>query len=375
MSNFDKQAILEKVNQLTYTRLQSLGIHEEEINGLAEFIFSYNAIAVDLLDGEPGIQLPDATEIIPLTDQNALQASTLFAEGIIFTLLRIQEYKIPGDLINPLAQQVAMPVYEQAKQIVAATHGQEHTPEFQISPEQQAEYISQAAESALLHFINEYEKQNGPINPDPEPEQQGNPIEPSPAQPAADPYDFMAPEAEPSWDDPAAAIGPDTYQPSQSPAHQAPPSHEKFAAVALLLTTLSAQQRARVLNSFAPEEKELIAFYSHPQHVEQNLDTGKVAAHLQKLKAHFSKREKNPSSKRIATLIGLISQEKLLSCVKDERPVVTRYLMAHSQSAVEQADADPTSIPPLSSRLEDIIYQYLTRRLVPELKQALHSEG
>lgn len=385
MSNFDKQAILEQVNQLTFSRLQSLGIHETELNGLAEFIFSYNEIAVNLLGDEPGIQLPDATDVIPINEQNALQTSTLFAEGIIFTLLRIQEYKIPGELVNPLAQQVAMPVYEQAKQIVAATHGQEHTPEFQISPEQQAEYISQAAESALLYYINEYEKENGPIHQNEDAEEQGQPIEPAQPQPTVPQATEFEPE--PNNEPPTASQLP-TLPPQPDASQGAAANHEKLAAVALLLTTFSAQHRAKILNRFAPEEKELIAFYSYPQHIEQNLDPEQVALHLRKLKTHFSKREKpaqTPFAKRMTTLTSLISAEKLLSCVKDERPVVARYLAVCAQNGQEMpdreiaeqetAETDPAAMPFLSPRLEEILYQYLTRRLSPELKQALHSEG
>lgn len=374
MSNFDKDAILEQVNQLTFARLQSIGINETDINGLAEFIFSYNKIAIDLLYDLPGIQLPDTSDLIPLNEQNALQACTLFAEGIIFTLLRIQEYQIAGELINHLTQQVAMPVFEQAKQIVAATHGQEHTPEFQISPEQQAEYISQAAESALLHFINEYEKEHGPINPEPEP---GTEPQADPSQ-AASPEQPDLPQAEVAPQQPAlpASVAATASRKQEQPADTG--THEKFAAVALLLTTLSVQHRAKILNGFSPEEKELIAFYSYPQHIEQNLDASKVAAHLNQLKARFSKRDKQPqtpSGKRIASLTALIPAEKLLSCVKDERPVVARYLAACASQSVEMPDSDPAMAPTLSARLEEILYQFLTRRLSPELKQMLPSEG
>lgn len=385
MSNFNGQTILEQANQLAHSRLQSFGLSDEELQEYLGFVASLNEVAVGELLKEPGIQLPDATEMIPLDDRTAMQAASLFCEGLIFTIFRCGEYRIPPELISPLTQQVAMHIYDQSKQIVAATHGQEHTPEFQISPEQQAEYITQGAESALLHYINEYEKQHGPINPEPEPEPEALAPQPNPAHSpsVAEPSQPQPQEQLDFWDEEPSAVeagplAPEMLpsEPTRGPASPAmPANHEKYGAVALLLTTLSAKQRARILNSFSPEEKELIAFYSYPQHVEQNLDAAKVESHLKKLKTLFKKREKVPatgSNRRISALAGLISPEKLLSCVKDERPVVKRYLMGHLPESAGNPDADPlTCIPPLSSRLEDIIYRYLSRRLAPELEQHL----
>lgn len=383
MSNFDGQAILEQANQLAHARLQSFGLSQEELENYAGFVASLNEVAVGELLKEPGIQLPDATEMIPLDDRTATQTASLFCEGVIFTIFRCGEYKVPGELIGNLTQQVAMHIYDQSKQIVAATHGQEHTPEFQISPEQQAEYITQGAESALLHYINEYEKQYGPISPEPEPEPEPMAPQSSPAQPpsVAEPPTNQPLEQLDFWDEEPSAVETGTTTSERPSSEQLPVSssvsanHEKYGAVALLLTTLSVKQRARILNSFGPEEKELIAFYSYPQHVEQNLDAAKVESHLKKLKTLFKKREKVPatgSNRRISALAGLISPEKLLSCVKDERPVVKRYLMGHLPESAGDPDADPlTRIPPLSSRLEDIIYRYLSRRLAPELEQHL----
>ncbi len=376
MSNFDAQAVLDQVNQLAYAKLQSFGYTGEELEQYAQYVTGMNQTAVELLLQEPGIQLEGSSDSVPLDQQSATQATSLFSEGFIYTLMRCMEYRIPGELIPQFTQNVAQYIYEKSKQIVAATHGQEHTPEFQFTMEQQVSFVTQDAESTLLHFINEYEKEHGPLHPEglEETNYQDQAVDPA------------SPEA--LWDEPSEAgaqPAPPKARPAsapQSPTQTAgPENHEKYAAVALLMTTLEASHRAKFLKSFNPEEKELIAFYSYPQHVEQNLDVAKVQAHLQKLKAIFARKTNGPKSnghKQLATLAGLISREKLLSCVKDERLAVKHYLSAHYAGESVSETFEPISkkqAPPLSPRLEEILYNYLSKRLAPELSQSLPNEG
>jgi hypothetical protein len=371
MSNFNEEAILEQANQLVYNRLQSYGLPPEEVEGYAQFVASFNSVAITELSKESGIQHQEGAEPIPLDDATASQTVLLFGEGVLYSILRCRDQAIPNELAEQLTQQVAMHIYEQAKQVVAATHGQEHTPEFQFTEQQQVEFITQGAESALIHYINEYEKAYGPIHPEPESEL------PLVASSEASLQDLMGdkPEQQASGKSTGHSV------PAVAAKTSALGNHEKYAAVSLMLTTLSASQRAKLLKNFNPEEKELIAFYSYPQHVEQNLDVQQVEMHLKKLKILFQKREKKTShvfSQRVTSLIEPISTQKLLSCVKDERAVVKRYLMAHHPDAANQPEFDQTvaqTVPPLSPRLEEIIYNHLAKRLNPEQQQRLPHEG
>jgi hypothetical protein len=370
MSNFNEEAILEQANQLVYSRLQSYGLTSEEVEGYAQFVASFNSVAIAELSKESGIQHQEGAELIPIDDATASQTILLFGEGVLYCILRCREQAIPNELAEQLTQQVAMHIYEQAKQVVAATHGQEHTPEFQFTQQQQVEFITQGAESALVHYTSEYEKAYGPINPEPESEL---PLVESFQTP---PQDLMGDEPEPPS---APSASPSV--PAVAAKTSALGNHEKYAAVSLMLTTLSASQRAKLLKNFSPEEKELIAFYSYPQHVEENLDVQQVETHLKKLKVLFQKREKKASQvfgQRVTSLIELISTQKLLSCVKDERAVVKRYLMAHHPDAANQPEFDPAvaqAVPPLSPRLEEIIYNHLVKRLNPEQQQRLPHQG
>ncbi|WP_373532237.1 hypothetical protein [Vampirovibrio sp.] len=368
MSNFNEEAILEQANQLVYSRLQNYGLTPEEVEGYAQFVASFNSVAISELAKEPGIQLQEDADPIPLDDATASQTVSLFGEGVLYSILRCREHNIGNELAEQLTQQVAMHIYEQAKQVVAATHGQEHTPEFQFNHEQQVEFITQGAESALVHYIDEYEKAYGPIHPEPE-------LELSAAESSE------TPQTELMGNEPESSAGITPPMPPTGAPNTPLKNHEKYAAVSLMLTTLTASQRAKLLHNFNPAEKELIAFYSYPQHVEQHLDIDQVEAHLKKLKALFNKRARKSSqasSQRITALIGLISAQKLLSCVKEERAVVKRYLMAHHPELASQLEQDSSltqTVPPLSPRLAEIIYHHLAKRLDPERQQRLSNEG
>lgn len=371
MSNFNEQAILEQANQLAFLRAQSYDLSEEEAAGYAQFVASFNQVAISELAKETGIIPQEGAEPIAIDDAKALQALTLFTEGILYCILRCRDYNLPGELAEQFTQQVALHVYEQAKQVVAATHGQEHTPEFQFTQAQQAEFVTQGAESALIHYINEYEKAYGPINPEPESELPQ--AEPHPEAAEAIPESLQTVLAAESSPEAVATL----------PENSTHLRHaEKYAAVALLLDTLSPSKRARLMQTFDSAEKDLITFYSHPHNIEAHLDIQKVAAELKKLKSVLAAKGKKTEGnvhRGIHSLVGLISREKLLSCLKDERPVVQRYVMAHYSGATDYNtdyhQSEGWTAPSLSPRLQGILYQYLSKRLAPELQQSLPNAG
>jgi hypothetical protein len=375
MSNFNEQAILEQANQLVFLRAQSYDLSQEEATGYAQFVASFNQVAVSELAKETGILLQEGADPIAIDDEKALQALSLFGEGVLYCILRCRDYNLPGELSEQFTQQVALHVYEQAKQVVAATHGQEHTPEFQFTQAQQAEFVTQGAESALIHYINEYEKAYGPINAEAESELPQAEPQPTDATPSAiEPIDNTpAPESIAPPMEPTAAL-------PESQSH--PQNGEKYAAVALLLDTLPPAKRARLMQTFDSAEKELITFYSHPQNIEAHLDIQKVAAELKQLKrvlASKNKKTEDPVHQGIHSLVGQISREKLLSCLKDERPVVQRFVMAHYAGAAEYNTKynkdEEGGAPSLSPRLQGILYQHLSKRLASELQQSLPNTG
>lgn len=163
MEPLDIQALAASITEEMEGRLASLHIPDQAYEEAVEIIRDFNKIAASMLQEEPGLEMPGAPEPIPLDDKLATQTLNLFSEGVSFAILKCVEMGITGDTKKTILQNMALEVYNQAKQIMACTYGQEHTPEFQFSYEQQVNMMTQSAESNLMFFIGEYEKEYGPI--------------------------------------------------------------------------------------------------------------------------------------------------------------------------------------------------------------------
>jgi hypothetical protein len=346
----DVNALVEQNAQMTIDRLDDLILSPEEYENDVRVIQQFAGIAASQLSQEPGLEGPDPANPIPLDEDMFTQGHTLFCEGLFDALAKCAQLGITGEIKQEMIQKVAMHVYEQSKQLVAATYGQEHTPEFQFSHDQQVDIIYKATEGYLMALITEHENEYGPIAPEHE---------------TGSYEDILGQPMVPLPHAPVPSAGPQT--PALRP--QGPNAHDKYAAVALLLTTLNPEQQKRILKGFSDEEAELIYYYSHPPHVEQNLDVSYVQAHLKKLQDSLKQsgvRPKTQSYKGILALVHSYPPEKLLSWVKDERPLVKRYIQAHyNRQSGASPDGPEIVQEPLPPRIEDILYRYLAKRLKP----------
>jgi len=359
MADFDIQNVIDQVSNQMIARLDPNWLTPDEYQEDCTILVEFNKIAAGmLLQEEQGIEIPGSAQPIPMDEALLTQALVLFAEGVYYAIIKCAEIGLVGDLKRNLMQNLAMEIYNQARQVVIATFGQEHTPEFQFSHEQQVDIIAKATEGYLVAYITDYERDNGPIDYQPAKERPATP------QNAPAPME-QAPQADP-------ATLPVAEAPAQMPekSQAGATSHDKYGAVALLLTTLPPAQRARILKGFTVEEKELIEYYSYPQHLEQNLDLACVEAHLKRFREIIKKAApaaKSSVQKGIARLVESYSPEKLLSYVKDERPLVKRYLEAlyvgqAGRSGKHQARQALGQLP---ARIEEILYKYLSKRLEP----------
>lgn len=356
LADIDLISFAQQLSDLMEQRLVAAGLPQEEVLDNTDVLRRFTQVVVGELQNEPGIEMPGATHAIPWDEKTATQGMTLFTEGIYMAMVKCYALGIPSPIKRELLQEFALEVYNQAKQVVASTYGQEHTPEFQLSHDQQVALINQASDSALMYCISKYEQARGPIETVP---------------PAVTPRPMQALVLEQTAPQPVAAV-PTPVQPAQPVRPKGPTPHDKYGAVAMLLTTLPSSQRANILQNFNPEEKELISFYSYPQHIEQNLDVSCVHGHLKRFKSLFQQGSGGASLKSqghhgLARLAEQYPLEKLLSYVKDERPVIREYLEAIYQPAKAHALAPVAPIRHFSdllpARIEDILYHHLQRRL------------
>lgn len=330
-------------------RMADEGFDEAEITDNLNIIQGFINIALAEIEKQGEIQLPEG-QSIPLDEKTTRQCISLFTEGLYYGMQRCREMALASELKAELLQHLALELFNQSKQIVASTYGQEHTPDFQFSLEQQVNFINQIAESGLLYLINEYEKQNGPIHPEEPPSGEEAPLPPP------------EPEEAEADDEEAEA----SRQPAAPVKRQSP--HDKYAAVALLLNTLKSrpERQQSVLKHFNAEERELIAFYRDPEKIAGNLDLAMVEGHLSRFRQLFMQGRdelKSQTMRKLETLVQSVGPEKLLLCVKDERPRIRAFLTTIADLPENDVTGEPWFSDILPPKIEQVLYRYLKQKL------------
>jgi len=388
MSDLPLEDIAAELTDSAHERFEQLGFTDPDLGDCFAVVEQFNQIAANMLQEEEGIQAPGNRTAIPYDEQTARQLLTLINEGIVHALIKCDEMGVNTESRLAVMQQAALEIYNQSKQVVASTYGQESTPDLQISMKQQIMMMQQGAENNLLYFLNEYEKHH-PVEaempkavelpPSAEPLPEPVPEKPAPPPPKAQ---QVAPETntwdEEGWEDDEddgwgdedllktqkpkrpAAVTPATNEPSL-PAVQAP--HEKFAAVALLLSTLPQGRHEGILQHFNPDEQMLIAHYGNPDNLAEGLDLVLVNQQLKQFRELL--KEQGPAIKSkayrgIQQLTQAFPESKVLSLLKKDRPLVLEYVQGFYGAADRPTTANAGLLPP---RLEEVIGQYLSSRL------------
>jgi hypothetical protein len=381
----DIQEIVQQVSQATLERLDQSGLSPEDIYECGQFIQDFTKIASTMLENEPGIPLGDTDAVLSMDEKMTRQALQLFSEGLYFSLVKCAKKGIKGELRGQIMQGLAMEIYNQAKQVVVATYGQENTPDFQFSQEQQVEMITKAANAHLVGYIADYEKQYGALEQDsmgsssnfdallePEPlrtqpsetvdrAKQTDKIEEASHQSEAESEkgaltDSAAKIAIPT--DPTEAPPPKTQQADTRSARN------KYGAVALLLNKLSLSQQAHFMKQFSQEETSWIERYRNFDLITAELDILVVQQQLQQLQSILSSHEKqvqNRPEHKIKKLLNTTSPEAILSCMQAERPKIKQYLeQKYERLSKVQGKTDKMVI--FSNSISEILYQHLEKR-------------
>ncbi|MEM0950746.1 MAG: hypothetical protein AAGI66_01220 [Cyanobacteria bacterium P01_H01_bin.74] len=334
---------------------------EAQVADCQKFLLDFTRIACSMYVNESGIALPNSDQTIPLTEAMITQGLGLFAEGVYFSVRKCQDLNIQGDLQGQIMQGLAMEVYNQSKQVVSATYGQENTPDFQFSEEQQVEIILKAADVYLVACINDYEKNYGPINPDntaldPNMEHgpsvdnsnEGSVLQdplPPPAQ-EKETNDSASPSAEVSEEETQlipSTPEPVVHKPQKQPAippdplksrlkHRKKPKenkNNKYGAIALLLSKIPETAAKRFLSQFSKKELVLIERYKNKQAIYDELDPPTVEIYVKQLYAlviaHEKKLQQNPVN-QLKKIFGSHPEITVTRFLKTERQRVKQFV-------------------------------------------------
>lgn len=367
-----------ELTTLLNQRMVEMRLPDTEVQSNANILFEFAKIAGKLIQDEGGFPHPVTNENVPYDLITARQIMDLFTEGLFQAALLCTQKGLPFELKSQFLQSLAQDVYGQAKQIAITTIDQDQTPGTQIPREQQVQWVVQTAESALLYYIDQHEKQFGPIQavtPPPDP-MMGPEFQPSAGAIPAYPAETEA--LLPPVGDPLGLSAPEAMAPA---APKGPHPHDKYAAVALLLSTLDNQTASLLMRRFNPDEKQLIQYYQDPVAVDANLDISCVTRHLKTFKQLMKEGSPQLKSKTVdhfEALAKAVPRDRVYQMVSYDRPKVKQYLEGYFPKPDADMDLAFTFwgdagaqrkkqglhfreiLPP---KVEEALYDYLAQKL------------
>jgi hypothetical protein len=258
---FDPQDVAQSVTGDFYQRMVDNAtawvLTDDLIQTMANLLFEMAKISGGLFLDDPTLATAgEGSPTFDINDAMALQGVKLFGEGVFHAQLKAHAMGLPVDVGTQLVQSLAQDLFQQAKQVMASTYGQEDTPELQFSWEQQASWMQQSADNGFIFYLNEYEKEHGPIQaspiagmqmvPEPQPPDVSDPVAVTVDETPAVAVDMLA---DPSPEAPVLATIINDPAPQPLPAEVKPQavaintqglplSAEKYAAMALFIAFL-----------------------------------------------------------------------------------------------------------------------------------------
>lgn len=375
LTQWNAEATIEQLSQSAYTRLDTHGFSPDALEENMHIVGQFSQIAANMITQEGIIEVAGSTKPIQHDPNTASQAMELFSEGIVHALIKCDELGIEGEPKSTILQNMAMEVYNQAKQVVGMTYGQDQTPDFQIAKPQQMAFMQQSADNHLLHFLKEYEAQSGgslqpqalsdhnQLQPDSsfdEPTRTALPNPPPASQAEDDGWDLDDDDEENDGFEPPSPAAKPTAKTTKTPN-----THDKYAAVALLLNTLPDRQKGQILKQFNAEEQALISHYSDPERIAKELDLASVEEHLKRFKQFLQEQgNHNPllfskTHQGIRHLVQASPQQSVLSCIEKERPRIKRFIEACYETSDSHKKKHLTDILP--PKVEEALFQYLSQ--------------
>ena len=136
------------------------------------------------------------------------------------------------------------------------------------------------------------------------------------------------------------------------------PKVAKLATVAVIITSLPEEKRAAILNSFKPEEAQIIQYYMQPDHMNMQIDPEMTAQLLHRLKRSIMP-EEAPTvvAKHIQQVAKSVDPAKIIAILIKERPIVQTYVKSCIEGKFIRRDFSPY--------LGKTICKYIEKQLYP----------
>jgi hypothetical protein len=363
--------------------LSKSGLNVSEISRSADLIAHVIRAGVGLLQQEPGVQnMQDPNAPFVAFDLNhCYDVLDLLNYGMIYASEKAMSLKISGEPKSVILQGLAQDAFQQAKQLVSATVGQEATPELQFSKEQLQDWMGQMVAGAFHHYLAEYEKIHGPIEPEEAPTQEAGSrfqsllqeevshVTHAPMQEGTEHHAthslFSASSEEETSSRHAAPYASVTPEASWH-ALEEPSSSDtaiKLGALGLFLSTQSAEAQQEWLSQLSQDMATQVLYYMNVENVASELPLQAVIEQLHNLKStlHHLAHDPEAQSKRIKlqlceTLANPTFRPLLEQLTQGERSEIQRLFK--SAPLIHKHDDVYESLPQWRQPLENALLQY-----------------
>jgi hypothetical protein len=154
-------------------------------------------------------------------------------------------------------------------------------------------------------------------------------------------------------------VGQDEQAQQQQPQAAGPQldaKNAKLATVGILLSTLPVEKAEGILDSFSPDEADIIRGFMHPEDSSVQIDPTQAFKLLNSLKSMIAPQQApTQMAKYIQTLVSETGPAQVIKILQKERPIVQNYVKSCIEGKFIRRDFSP--------HLAKIIYKYLEKEL------------
>jgi hypothetical protein len=294
---------------------------------------------------------------LPITEALAAQVMEYFAEMLAKALMHMLAMGVPDAPREHVTNVLAEEAYTYCKSMVISVALAPTPPE----RNDLSQWLTQAAEEAIPHYLLAYENDHGPVilSPlRPENTEEGVTDWAEAANAPAMPQQPQNNDAN-NEDHANAEFGGDDHDMATPAAPQPGGISSKLAAVAMLLKSLPHSAHANILRLFPPAIRAEVLPLVETDDWLNTIDPAEVTTQLQTLRHVFTQPAQAPPNP-LQQLVDQAPWAGILQTLQPERPIWLATL-----SALKQGEplADASELPPF---MQKALYQHLAPLMPPD---------
>lgn len=160
LNQWQEEKVAERMRQKAEERFAALGFPPDLQAENLTILFEFCKIAANLLKQEPNLELADGSKV-PYTEKAARQHMILFTKCIVSAMNKCHQKNITGNMKMTMLQQLALDVFNQAKQVIVLMLTQQPSPQLEEHLQSEQKALQQYASHQLKLYYEELQQTAG----------------------------------------------------------------------------------------------------------------------------------------------------------------------------------------------------------------------